>query len=181
MNSKAKIFLLLIPLMCSACSSRVLTIKPINEVSTELPSAELPGQFAVSAVDPERAMVDFFTYLNQGDYAQASELYGGSYDILQDYNPDLNLDDKTALLKAGCEQNGLMCLAVEEVLSVQTNDQTNFLFEVQFTNRDGSLFILGPCCGADEETMPPVSTFLVGVRCQEGGPCLVMDLPPSVP
>jgi len=33
----------------------------------------------------------------------------------------------------------------------------SYVFQVKFNNPDGSLFILGPCCGASETGMPPVS------------------------
>ena len=126
-------------------------------------------------------MVNFFTALNQGDYSQAAELYDGSYDVLQGYNPTLDPEDQAALLQAGCEFNGLMCLRVREVLSIQAGDPNDFFFEIEFANPDGSTFELGPCCGETEESMPPESVFIIGVRCLEDGTCLVLDLPPYVP
>jgi hypothetical protein len=46
---------------------------------------------------------------------------------------------------------------------------------------DGSLFVLGPCCGANETEMPPVSQFEYKVTRDASGQFVVMDLPPYVP
>jgi hypothetical protein len=56
-----------------------------------------------------------------------------------------------------------------------------YVFQVEFNNPDGSLFVLGPCCGASETEMPPVSQFEYGVARNADGKFLVMELPPYVP
>jgi hypothetical protein len=127
------------------------------------------------------ALVDFYATLNNGAYDQAALHYGGPYDMLQGFNPEVDPGDRISLLRAGCEFNGLMCLPVLDLLFVEVNDQQEYVFEVAFANPDGSQFILGPCCGATEEEMPPVSEFPVRVACQRDGACLVLDLPPYVP
>ena len=129
----------------------------------------------------ELTLINFFTYLNQKSYRQASEIYGGPYDQLIGYNPSLSETDKEGLLQAGCEYNGLMCLSVLSSRLINANSTNEFIFEVEFANPDGSLFVLGPCCGASEDEMPPVSTFNVRVRCESDGVCKVLDLPPYVP
>lgn len=136
-----------------------------------------------SALEDQAKMVliDFHTYLNLEKYDQAVDLYGGSYDVLLGYNPTLSEEDKEVLLQAACEFNGFMCLDVlsAELIGVEENGE--FAYEVKFVNPDGSEFVLGPCCGATEEEMPPKSSFTVHVECKEDGSCLVMDLPPYVP
>lgn len=127
------------------------------------------------------AVVDIYNSLNQGDYDQAAGLYGGPYDVLQGYNPGIDPGDRAGLLSAGCEFNGLMCLKVLEMTLIHANEPHKFVFDVTFANPDGSLFILGPCCGATEEEMPPVSGFTVHVACEQEGTCQVLDLPPYVP
>lgn len=127
------------------------------------------------------ALVDFYANLNNGEYDQAALLYGGPYDMLQGFNPEIDPADRLSLLRAGCEFNGLMCLPVLDLSFVEVNAQQEYVFEVVFANSDGSQFILGPCCGATEEEMPPISGFPVRVACQRGGTCLVLDLPPYVP
>jgi hypothetical protein len=37
-------------------------------------------------------------------------------------------------------------------------------FTVEFTNDDGSLFVLGPCCGATEMEMSPKTQFVYTVK-----------------
>jgi hypothetical protein len=129
----------------------------------------------------QAALVEFFAALNAGEYAQAALLYGGSYETLQGFNPDVDPNDQTSLMRAGCTINGLMCLPVLDLTFVAGNDQQAFVFDVAFANPDGSQFVLGPCCGATEEEMPPVSVFQVNVTCQPNSTCSVLDLPPYVP
>jgi len=129
----------------------------------------------------ELTLINFFTYLNQKNYRHASEIYGGPYDQLVGYNPSLSEADIEGLLQAGCEYNGLMCLSVLKSRLVEANSTDEYIFEVEFANPDGSLFVLGPCCGASEDEMPPVSTFNVRVHCENDGVCKVLDLPPYVP
>jgi hypothetical protein len=126
-------------------------------------------------------LIKFFDSLNQGDYEKAVELFGGSYDVLQGYNPDINPSDHTGLLQAGCRFNGLMCLPILDSKLIQVNDQKEFIYEVSFKNPDGTLFELGPCCGASEEIMPTVSNFTIHVVCETWDTCQVIDLPPYVP
>lgn len=152
---------------------------------------ETPAMKDILAAGPDQAssleaqaravLVDFYDVLNQGAYDQAALLYGGSYDMLQDFNPEIDPGDKLSLLRAGCVINGLMCLPVLNLSFVQVNDQQEFVYEVVFANRDGSEFVLGPCCGATEEEMPPVSEFFVRVTCTAEGACHALDLPPYVP
>ena len=129
----------------------------------------------------KKALVDFFDLLNQGNYEKAAALYGGSYDMLQGYNPEADPMDESGLLAAGCQANGLMCLSVLNATLTQINNQKEFNYDVSYRNPDGTEFVLGPCCGASEEEMPPVSTFTVHVVCDTWDSCQVMDLPPYVP
>jgi hypothetical protein len=129
----------------------------------------------------EGALINFHTFLNQEDYNKAAELYGGSYEVLLGYNPTLSENDKADLLMAGCEFNGFMCLEILSAELIDVNDQGEYVYEVKFENPDGSELVLGPCCGATEEEMPPKSSFTVRVQCEGDVSCKVMDLPPYVP
>jgi hypothetical protein len=131
--------------------------------------------------EAQTALTAFYTYLNQGAYDLAAPLYGGSYDELEYFNPEIDPSDQLSLLQAGCEFNGLVCLPVRSAAVMDENAQGEFIFTVVFSNPDGSPFILGPCCGASEEEMPPVSEFVVRVNCAAAGSCQVLDLPPYVP
>jgi hypothetical protein len=129
----------------------------------------------------EETLKAFHSLLNEGDYEGANALYGGSYEMLQGWNPDTDPEDFAGLFQMACEFNGLMCLKVLDIISIQTSDEHDFFFEVEFANPDGSTFVRGPCCGATEEEMPPESSFMAEVLCQDDGVCLVMTLPPYVP
>ncbi len=128
----------------------------------------------------EQALVEFFSYLHSRQYDRAEALYGGEYQILSDYNPQIDPNNHVALLQAGCQINGFQCLPIRSVeLKEQSGDKV--VFSVEFNHPDGSLFVLGPCCGADETEMPPVSQFEYHVQKTPGGKFLVLDLPVYVP
>jgi hypothetical protein len=70
---------------------------------------------------------------------------------------------------------------VLSVTAIDSDPQQPVMFEVAYVNPDGSRFVLGPCCGATEEEMPPVDVFTVRVNCESDDRCQVLDLPPWVP
>jgi hypothetical protein len=126
-----------------------------------------------------QALVDYFSALDQGQYAWAISLYGGSYEPLVEMNPDIDSFDLDRLWENGCTLNGLQCLPVRSATIKEQTDNT-FVFTVEFNNPDGSRFVLGPCCGADATQMPPVEQFTYQVD-KKDGKFLVMDLPVYVP
>ena len=128
----------------------------------------------------ERALVDFFARLHAREYTQASQLYGGSYEILQGWNPTIDLEDQAALLEAGCTFQ-VQCLLVQEILEAEQIQPTTIRFLVSFSNEDGTTFTLGPCCGADENEMPPQSVFDYTVELGPDGVYRVLELPVYVP
>ncbi|MGW8227051.1 MAG: hypothetical protein ACWGOY_15020, partial [Anaerolineales bacterium] len=70
---------------------------------------------------------DFLNALSWGEdnqlefhnYERAAELFGGSYEILQTMNPDIDPDDHLTLLRHACEGNGFQCQRLREVLSIK--------------------------------------------------------------
>jgi hypothetical protein len=126
-------------------------------------------------------LTEFYNLLSQGKYDRAAELFGGSYEVLQGYNPEIDSSNGAALLEAGCKTNGFMCLPILDMRLFQINDQREFIYEVTFKNPDGSAFELGPCCGANEEMIPVISLFTIHVFCELQDVCHVMDLPPYAP
>jgi len=178
---RLKFLILLIVILLSACSTKMMP--QIIELDSTSESGEVENSDLTTTLvaNAERTLNGFHQYLNQGEYELALEHYGGTYDVLQGYNPAIDHEDKANLLRAACEFNGFMCLGVREMTFKEAINPHEFIFTVEFANPDGTLFVLGPCCGADEETMPPQSSFMVQVNCQEDGSCLVMDLPPYVP
>ncbi len=95
-------------------------------------------------VDQARqTLLGYFDALNDGHYVQASERYGGSFEVLQGYNPDLKADDYPALFERACTVNGFMCLEILEVVRQEVIQADTFRFVVRFADPDGSLFMGG--------------------------------------
>lgn len=129
----------------------------------------------------QQALTDFFRLLHEGRYQEATELYGGTYEVLTTWNPEQDPSDHAGLFESGCSRNGLRCLEVRQVSLLEASPDGRYVFEVQYRNEDGSLFVLGPCCGATATEMPPVDTFSVTLETTSDGRLLVMDLPVYVP
>ena len=124
--------------------------------------------------------MNFLTRLHARNYAEAVPLYGGEYEQLQVFNPEIDPSDKVALWTWVCDNQLLQCLDVRSTtFKEQVGD--SFIFQVEFNNPDGSLFVLGPCCGASETEMPPVSQFEFTVTRDTEGKFVVMNTPPYVP
>ena len=158
--------LLLILFLISCTPQSVNTPEP-----TSLPS---------TAGEAQQTLINFFSLLNAENYAEADALYGGSYEQLQVFNPDADPSDHDTLWASACEMSGLQCLTVRKATFKNLQGDT-YVFQVEFNNPDGSLFVLGPCCGANETEMPPVSQFEYKVTRNASGQFVVMDLPPYLP
>ena len=147
--------------------------------ATAAPTANLaPSDDEALAVD---ALFTFFDKLQAGDYDQVAQYFGGSYDVLTGYNPAVAADDVATLWRNGCSINGLNCLAARRVTLADRPAEGEYLFNVEFTTREGELFVQLPCCGADETQQPPISVFSIRVARGEDGRYRVIDLPPYTP
>lgn len=135
---------------------------------------------ASEEIQAAHALDTFLRLLHQKDYAAAVPLYGSDYGQLQDWNPDINPSDYATLWERACEQNGLQCLEPRSAGSIRQETDA-YIFQVEFNNPDGSLFVRGPCCGANETEMPPVSQFEFTVTRNSAGSFVVMNTPPYVP
>ncbi|HSM24011.1 MAG TPA: hypothetical protein VK856_04030 [Anaerolineaceae bacterium] len=169
MKSINGFFIFLILLILSACQS------------TSESTADSTNDLSPIEAQAKMDLITFFEKLNQAKYQDAIPYYGGSYEVLQGYNPDIDPQDKVTLMQYGCEFNGLTCLQVYDAEILNRISETEFLYKVRFSNLDGEIFVLGPCCGATEEEMPPVSLFEIRVTCDSDSNCKVLDLPPYVP
>lgn len=126
-------------------------------------------------------LVDFLQSLHDGQYVQAAQLYGGTYEFMIDHNPGLNPGDRAALLQNACTINGAQCLQVKSAELDRKPSATEFVFKVEFSNPDGSLFVRGPCCGGSATDFPPEPAFYFTVVKVGGDQFAVMDMPPYVP
>ena len=125
-------------------------------------------------------LLNFLTSLHRKDYAKAAPLYGGEYEQLLVFNPEIHPDDHVALWTWVCDNQLLQCLEVRSATFQQLVGDS-YIFQVEFNNPDGSLFVLGPCCGANETEMPPTSQFEFTVTRTSAGTFVVMNTPPYVP
>ncbi len=142
--------------------------------TTETPSEQLEKARSI--------LISFFELLNHREYGKAAALYGGAYQGLQDNNPLLDPQDHAALLTNGCEINGLQCLRIKRISAEKiVSAMTEYHFTVEFMNNDGTLFVRGPCCGANETDTPPESRFGYTVVRNCAGEFLVLELPVYVP
>jgi hypothetical protein len=126
------------------------------------------------------ALVNFLTLLHAKKYTEATPLYGGEYDQLQIFNTEIDPADHVALWTWACDNQLLQCLEVRSA-TFKEQQGDSYIFQVEFSNPDGSLFVLGPCCGSNETDMPPVSQFEFTVSRITNGKFVVMNTPPYVP
>jgi hypothetical protein len=154
-----------------------------NLASTATPSSPGPTPAPPMPDDWQKAQLalqDYFTALSAGQFDRAAGLYGGSYELLLEGNPYLEPHNHAALLGYACQSRYPCGLRVKSIyLKSQSTNQ--FTFTLEFTNPDGSPFVLGPCCGADATQQPPVSTFDFKVTRKQDGRFLVLDLPVAMP
>ena len=137
---------------------------------------------AAGARDVDRAreaLALFFTYLNAGRYSEAVPYYGGDYEVLQGWNPPSARNDYAALFEGAC-QRLIRCLKVRRIVREEAVSAAEWRLVVEFSNNDGTLFKLGPCCGATEEVMPTRTQFEYLVK-KVDNRFLVMGLPVYVP
>jgi hypothetical protein len=128
-----------------------------------------------------QALIVFFAQLQAGEYELAVDLYGGSYDVLTGFNPNVEPSDRATLWRNGCSINSLNCLVTRTVTLAGRPSVNEYIFDVEFSTREGDLFVLGPCCGATETEQPPVSRFPIRVVKGSDGFFRVIDLPPYIP
>jgi hypothetical protein len=105
-------------------------------------------------------LVAYFAMLAHGDYELAAGMMADNpdfWDMAQANNPDVDPGDEAALLQAVCERQSL-CMPVHDVVDGEEVKEGVYRFTVRFA-LEGEVFVLGPCCGADESEMPPISEF----------------------
>jgi len=152
----------------------------VATVPTSTPPTATSGPPTSSDLERAReALTSYFSLLHAGRYSEAIHYYGGNYDILRDWNPDLDEDDYAALFKRGCTTNGLRCLRTRIIVREEAVSSTEFGFIVEFMNDDGTVFVRGPCCGTEEDE-PPQTQFTFTVK-KVDDRFLVQEMPVYVP
>ena len=168
MISRFSIFLLTLVLI--ACAPQ-----PI-----QVPASITPTPLSSTASEAHDVLINFLTRLYVKNYIDAAPLYGGEYEQLQVFNTEIDPNDHVALWAWACDHRLLQCLQVRSATFKELHGDS-YIFQVEFSNSDGSLFILGPCCGANETEMPPISQFEYTVMKNAEDKFVVMNLPPYVP
>ncbi len=135
----------------------------------------LTGCTAGESDKAQTALKDYFIYLSQGEFGQAAEHYGGDYDVLADWNPDVDPTDHARLLEMGCLVNGLQCLPIREIGAIEHSADGVYELYVQFENQDGSLFVLNAADPAETKSTFKYTVFLSGEN------FLVRELPLYLP
>ena len=145
-------------------------------------STSLPTQTSLHSTADEThdTLVNFLTLLHTKNYEDAVPLYSGDYEQLQVFNPEIDPTNHLSLWVWACDNQLLQCLEVRSATFKELRGDT-YIFQVEFSNPDGSLFVLGPCCGANETEMPPVSQFEYTVSRNAEHRFVVMNAPPYVP
>jgi hypothetical protein len=167
-----KVFSHYLLISAMAFSLVACTAKPDTSPATETLSDD---QLAL------HALTDFLENLHTGKYDKAAQLYGGTYEIMINHNPEILPEDHVALLRNACTINGAQCLEMRSATQDEKISGSQFIFSVEFQNADGSLFVLGPCCGENDADFQSRSSFLFEVSKSTGGTFLVMDMVPYAP
>jgi len=126
-------------------------------------------------------LTDFLQSLYTGDYGKAAQLYGGTYETMIDHNQSIDPSDHAALMHNACAINGAQCLEVKSVSLDNQISNKEFVFRVDFLNPDGTIFVLGPCCGGSATDFPPKAWFYFTVMKDGRNKFSVMDMPPYGP
>jgi len=182
-----KIMIGMMLLAISACGKEPASTPPDQLGSSDQseiypnPTAGAINTAAANDGSAHDILVQFFDHLHAGRYEEAVNLYGGDYQLLVDQNPETDPSDHATLMKNACMYNGFQCLKVKLAGIERKPSPDKFVFGVQFQNEDGSLFVLGPCCGASETEQPPVSFFEIRVLKNTEGEFRVLDMPPYMP
>lgn len=171
---KPHLSLVLFTLLLLACVPQASSTPTLTQ--TSVPLTSLPSTVG----EAQNVLVNFLTLLNTKAYADSVSLYGGDYDQLHVFNPEIDPKDHAALWSWACDNHLLQCLQVRST-TLEKVQGDSYIFQVQFNNPDGSLFVLGPCCGANATEMPPVSQFEFTVSRNAEHNYVVMNLPPYVP
>lgn len=127
-------------------------------------------EVTTEADQARETLVAFFDRLNNGRFAAAAELYGGSYEVMIEHNPDVDPNDHVGLLEQACRVNGAVCLGVKTAVFADQPAPNEFQFQVEFANADGSLFMI------ELPEQPAQSQFAFTARMTESGSFTITGL-----
>jgi len=145
-----------------------------------IPTPTVTNETSLNLLMAKEALITYFSLLNEKKYSEAVKYHGSGYDYLWDWNPTIDRNNYSQLLKMGCKENGLKCLKIRNILEQQQVSPSEFKFIVKFSENDGTLFKRGPCSGSTEEQQSTETDFEFVVR-KKGENYLVVTQPVYVP
>lgn len=141
--------------------------KKIDKQEIGQPKKQNESNKTTTSIQDESAkavevLVSFFAYLSNQNFEKALTLFelddpANSWEGLENFSLPEDRNNKAKVLNNYCEATGT-CLKAKIIETKKENDDTYNLV-VQFQNTNGSIFVLGPCCGATEEEMPSRDKF----------------------
>jgi hypothetical protein len=161
-------------------TSPTLQLSSTPTTQAVIPTPAVTTETSLNLLMAKEALITYFSLLNEKKYSEAVKYHGSGYDYLWDWNPTIDRNNYSQLLKMGCEENGLKCLKIRNILEQQQASPSEFKFIVQFSENDGTLFKRSPCCGSIGEQQPTETDFEFVVR-QKGENYLVVTQPVFVP
>lgn len=91
--------------------------------------------------DPETLVQAYFNSLYDENYEKVATYYGGTYEELQGYHPQMNGNDHAALFEAYIEITGGQLVNIESIIKIneiRTNEE--YSFELTFIDKKGTSF-----------------------------------------
>lgn len=144
--------------------------------ASPLPAESTTSTPVLDDLDQARAtLIAYLSALNEGRYAEAAQLYGGSYELLHEYNPGVAPSDKAGLLEGACTANGFVCARVHAIVDAEARSPTEFVFTVEL-EENGKVFVFTPPPGAEGQSRSRFPFTVV----KADDTFLVLDLPPYV-
>jgi hypothetical protein len=117
-------------------------------------------------------LINFFDLLYYKKYEEAAEIFTGGYGMIIMWNPDVNPQDHSSLLKTACEYNDFQCsLRVSQVVKEEQISRMEYHFTVEFIKEDESIY------ERPDNNGEMVSQFLLHVVKDCNGKYFVVDWP----
>jgi len=90
--------------------------------------------------DPDKVLKEYFELLAKEDYEAAISYYGGSYEELEGYAPNVDPKDKPALYKNYVQVTGGALVRLDEIIKKEEVNSGHYNYVVSFETPDGEIF-----------------------------------------
>jgi len=123
----------------------------------------------------------FFGYLHSKQYDQAMKIFSPSdrnWEMIESMSLENEKKSPSQIMKKYCDS--VRTCFRSEVLEVEEVEKNKYMLTVRFIQDDGEIFVLGPCCAATVEDMPPTKRFKYFVN-KVNGQFKVITIPQFIP